>query len=78
MLIVPVVSQSARNMLAPVTIIAFATFFVDQPYPPALSGNGVALGPLHRPDRRQWLRRRLFGGRRQIAAPSDQLNCDSN
>ncbi len=31
-------------MLAPVTIIAFATFFVDQPYPPGLAGNGVALG----------------------------------
>ena len=44
LLIVPVVSQSAKNMLAPVTVIAFATFFVDQPYPSGLTGNGVALG----------------------------------
>ncbi len=44
LLIVPVVSQSAKNQLAPVTILAFATFFVDQPYPMSQTGNGVALG----------------------------------
>ena len=44
LLILPVVSQSAKNKLAPVTILAFAVFFVDQPYPTGTVGNGVALG----------------------------------
>lgn len=43
LLILPVVSQSLKNQLAPVTIIAFAAFWVDQP---VLSGstNFIAQG----------------------------------
>ena len=44
LLIVPVVTQSAKNQLAPVTIIAFAAFWVDQPYPSGTPGNTIALG----------------------------------
>lgn len=44
LLIVPVVSQSSKNKLAPVTTLAFAVFFVDQPYPTGTAGNGIALG----------------------------------
>ena len=44
LLIVPVVTQSAKNQLAPVTILAFAAFWVDQPYPTGTPGNTVALG----------------------------------
>ena len=40
----PVVSQAVKNKQGNVTIIAFALFFVDQPYPVSLPGNGVALG----------------------------------
>lgn len=43
LLILPVIAQSVKNQLAPVTIIAFAAFWVDQP---VLSGttNNIALG----------------------------------
>ena len=46
LLFVPVVSQAVKNKQGNVTIIAFALFFVDQPYlsvggPP---GNGITLG----------------------------------
>ena len=46
LLIVPVVSQAVKNKQGNTTLIAFALFFVDQPYlsvggPP---GNGIALG----------------------------------
>lgn len=43
LLIVPVVAQSIKNKLAPVTILAFAAFWVDQPF---LSGttNSIARG----------------------------------
>ena len=44
LLFVPVISQSAKNKLAPGTILAFAVFFVDQPYPTGTAGNGIALG----------------------------------
>ena len=44
LLILPIVSQSVKNKLAPVTILAFAVFFVDQPYPTGTVGNGIALG----------------------------------
>ena len=44
LLIVPVVAQSIKNQLAPVTIIAFAVFWVDQPYAQGTGGNGIALG----------------------------------
>ena len=44
LLILPIVSQSVKNKLAPVTILTFAVFFVDQPYPPGAVGNGIALG----------------------------------
>ena len=44
LLIVPVVSQAVKNKQGNVTIIAFALFFVDQPYPVGLPGNGIALG----------------------------------
>lgn len=44
LLILPVVSQSVKNGLAPVTILAYAAFFVDQPYPLNTPGNGIALG----------------------------------
>lgn len=46
LLIVPVVSQAVKNKQGNVTVMAFALFFVDQPYlsvgGPA--GNGIALG----------------------------------
>ncbi len=44
LLIVPIIVQSLKNQLAPVTIIAFAAFWVDQPYPTGTAGNAVALG----------------------------------
>lgn len=44
LLILPVVSQAVKNKQGSVTVIAFALFFVDQPYPVGLTGNGVALG----------------------------------
>ncbi len=44
LLIVPVVSQAVKNKPGNVTVLAFATFFVDQPYPKGLPGNGIALG----------------------------------
>ena len=44
LLILPVVTQAVKNKQGNVTVIAFALFFVDQPYPAGLPGNGVALG----------------------------------
>ena len=44
LLMLPVISQAMKNKPGTVTIIAFAVFFVDQPYPMGASGNGVALG----------------------------------
>ena len=44
LLIVPVISQAVKNKPGTVTIIAFALFFVDQPYPVAAPLNAVALG----------------------------------
>ncbi len=44
LLIVPVVSQAVKNKQGNTTVIAFALFFVDQPYPVGLGGNGIALG----------------------------------
>lgn len=44
LLIVPVVSQAVKDRPGGVTVLAFATFFVDQPYPVGLAGNGIALG----------------------------------
>ena len=44
LLIIPVISQAIKNTQGNVTIIAFAVFFVDQPYPAGLPGNGIALG----------------------------------
>lgn len=46
LLIVPVISQAVKNKQGNTTIIAFAAFFVDQPYlyPGGPPGNGIALG----------------------------------
>lgn len=44
LLILPVVSQATKNKMGSVTIIAFAIFFVDQPYPVGTVANPIALG----------------------------------
>ena len=44
LLFLPVVSQAVKNKQGNVTIIAFAAFFIDQPYPTNAAGNTIALG----------------------------------
>jgi Flp pilus assembly protein TadG len=44
LLMLPVISQAVKNKQGAVTIIAFAIFFVDQPYPVSSPLNAVALG----------------------------------
>jgi len=46
LLIMPVVSQAVKNKQGNMTVIAFALFFIDQPYPflAGPAGNGIALG----------------------------------
>ena len=44
LLIVPVISQAVKNKQGSVTILAFALFFVDQPFLAGTSGNNIVRG----------------------------------
>lgn len=44
LLIVPVVSQAVKNKQGNVTVIAFAFFFIDQPFLAGTSGNNIVRG----------------------------------
>jgi len=44
LLLLPVVSQSLKDRPGSVSIIAFAAFWIDQPYPTGAAGNAIALG----------------------------------
>ena len=44
LLIVPVISQAVKNKQGNVTILAFALFFIDQPFLAGASGNNIVRG----------------------------------
>jgi len=44
LLLLPVVSQAIKDRPGSVSILAFAAFWIDQPYPTGAAGNAVALG----------------------------------
>ena len=44
LLLLPVVSQMMKDKPGSVSVLAFAAFWVDQPYPTGAAGNAVALG----------------------------------
>jgi len=44
LLLLPVVSQAMKDRPGSVSILAFAAFWIDQPYPTGAAGNAVALG----------------------------------
>ena len=44
LLLLPVVSQALKDRPGSVSVVAFAAFWVDQPYPTGAAGNAIALG----------------------------------
>lgn len=44
LLLLPVVSQAIKDKPGSVSVLAFAAFWIDQPYPTGAAGNAVALG----------------------------------
>lgn len=44
LLLLPIISQSVKDGTEPVTVLAFAAFFVEQPYLPSNTNNAIAQG----------------------------------